>query len=143
MQGKSTTPAKSICYEDYVVRVISLTTKEKGLIDQVSIRTTVGLASSYLILDTTTLSSSSMGVQTWMRGFHKLVDVMLALHTLGTLELETVNTASRSCSDCWSLTSSFAGLEEARAGVRGIAARLQGILDPNGTEYKGEKVYVP
>lgn len=103
----------------------------------------MGLAPSYLILDTTTLSSSAMGVRAWMSGFHKLVDVMLALHAREELELETVNCASQSCSECWTMTGSFHGLQEARTGVRSIAARLRGILDPNGIEYKGEKVYVP
>lgn len=78
-----------------------------------------------------------------MSGFHKLVDVMLALHKREELELETLNSASQSCSECWTMTCSFHGLEEARAGVRSIAARLQSVLDPNGIEYKGEKVYVP
>jgi hypothetical protein len=40
------------------------------------------------------------------------------------------------------MTCTFQGLEDARAGVRSIAARLQSVLDPNGIEYKGEKVYV-
>lgn len=103
----------------------------------------MGLAPSYLILDTTTLSSSAVGIQTWSSGFHRLVDIMLVLHAREQLELETINTASQSCSECWTMTGSFNGLEEARKGVRGIAARLRSILDSNGIEYKGEKVYVP
>ncbi|KAG9103149.1 hypothetical protein FRC06_000097 [Ceratobasidium sp. 370] len=143
MVVKKSVPPKSVSYEEYVVRVVSQMTKATGAIDQTSLRTTMGLAASYLVLDTTTLSSSAVGIQTWSSGFHKLVDIMLALHARDQLELATVNTASQSCSECWTMTCSFNGLEEARSGVRSIAARLQSILDPNGTEYKGEKVYVP
>lgn len=103
----------------------------------------MGLAPSYLILDTTTLSSSTVGIQTWSSGFHKLVDIMLVLHARDQLELDTINIASQSCSECWTMTCSFHGLEDARTGVRSIAARLRSILDANGVEYKGEKVYVP
>ncbi|KAG8747526.1 hypothetical protein FRC10_000662 [Ceratobasidium sp. 414] len=143
MVVKRPAPPKAVSYEEYVVRVVSQMTKAKGAIDQTSLRTTMGLAASYLILDTTMLSSSAVGIQTWSSGFHKLVDIMLALHARDQLELATVNAASQSCSECWTMTCSFNGLEEARAGVRSIAARLQSILDPNGIEYKGETVYVP
>ncbi|QRV72749.1 hypothetical protein RhiJN_00763 [Ceratobasidium sp. AG-Ba] len=143
MTGKKSLPLKSISYEQYVVRVVSQMTKEKGAIDQVSLRNTMGLAPSYLIIDTTTLSSSAVGIQTWASGFHKLVDIMLALHTRDELELDTVNIASQACSECWTMTCSFNGLEDAKSGVRSIAARLQSILDPNGVTYRGEKVYVP
>ncbi|KAG9127590.1 hypothetical protein FRC07_011908 [Ceratobasidium sp. 392] len=143
MAGKKSAPLKAISYEEYVVRVVSQMTKDKGAIDQGSLRTTMGLAPSYLILDTTTLSSTTVGIQTWASGFHKLVDIMLALHAREQLELATLDTASQSCSECWTMTCSFSGLEEARSGVRSIAARLQSVLDPNGIEYRGEKVYVP
>ncbi|KAG8705443.1 hypothetical protein FRC12_000011 [Ceratobasidium sp. 428] len=143
MAGKKSTTLKSVSYEEYVVRVVSHMTKEKGVIDQVSLRSTMGLAPSYLILDTTTLPSSVVGIQTWSSGFHKLVDIMLALHARDQLEVATVSSASQSCSECWTMTCSFNGLEDARSGVRSIAARLRSILDPNGIEYRGEKVYVP
>ncbi|CAE6523056.1 unnamed protein product [Rhizoctonia solani] len=136
-------PPKPVSYEEYVTRVTALMTKETGSIDQPSLRRTVGLAPSYLILDTTTLSSSMAGIQTWGRGFQRLVDIMIVLHKRNELQLETLNCASQACSECWTMTCAFQGLQEARTGVRSIAARLQSILDPNGIEYKGEKVYVP
>ncbi|KAJ1308621.1 hypothetical protein OPQ81_004319 [Rhizoctonia solani] len=135
-------PPKPVSYEEYVIRVTAIMTKEKGSIDQPSLCRAVGLAPSYLILDTTTLSSSTAGIQTWASGFHRLVDIMLVLHKREELQLETLNCASQACSECWTMTCAFQGLQDARAGVRSIAARLQSILDPNGIEYKGEKVYV-
>ncbi|KAF8681512.1 Zinc finger-containing protein [Rhizoctonia solani] len=133
--------SKPVSYDEYVIRVTALMTKEKGSIDQPSLCRTVGLAPSYLILDTTTLSSSTAGIQTWASGFHRLVDIMLVLHKRDELQIETLNRASQACSECWTMTCAFQGLQDARTGVRSIAARLQGILDPNGIEYKGEKVY--
>ncbi|KDN50939.1 hypothetical protein RSAG8_00568, partial [Rhizoctonia solani AG-8 WAC10335] len=134
---------KPVSYEEYVTRVTAVMTKEKGSLAESSLCRTVGLAPSYLILDTTTLSSSTAGIQTWASGFHRLVDIMLALHKREELRLDTLNCASQACSECWTMTCAFQGLQDARAGVRSIAARLQSILDPNGIEYKGDKVYVP
>ncbi|KAH7343826.1 hypothetical protein B0J17DRAFT_713983 [Rhizoctonia solani] len=135
-------PPKPVSYDEYVIRVTALMTKEKGRSTRPPCRTVV-LAPSYLILDTTTLSSTTAGIQTWASGFHRLVDIMLVLHKREELQLETLNCASQACSECWTMTCAFQGLQDARAGVRSIAARLQSILDPNGIEYKGEKVYVP
>ncbi|CEL59525.1 hypothetical protein RSOLAG1IB_03458 [Rhizoctonia solani AG-1 IB] len=134
--------SKAVSYDEYVIRMTALMTKEKGSIDQTSLCRTVGLAPSYLILDTTTLSSAAAGIRTWASGFHRLVDIMLVLHKRDELQIETLSRASQACSECWTMTCTFQGLEDARAGVRSIAARLQSVLDPNGIEYKGEKVYV-
>jgi hypothetical protein len=38
MNPKISPPAKSVSYEEYVVRVVSQMTKEKGAIDQLSLR---------------------------------------------------------------------------------------------------------
>jgi len=83
------------------------------------------------------------GLSTWNMGFNNLVDVLIALHTLGELELETVNEASKACSECWMIAGSWRGLDEARMLVRGVASKLRTLLDANGKTYRGERVYGP
>jgi hypothetical protein len=83
------------------------------------------------------------GTSTWYVGFNQLVDVMVALHARGDLEVETVNTASKACSECWNIAGSWKGLEVCRDGVRTVAAKLKKLLDESGRTYKGEKVYAP
>jgi hypothetical protein len=46
-------------------------------------------------------------------------------------------------SECWSVSSSYKGLEGGREGVREIATRLKTLLDEDGVRYKGQAVYVP
>lgn len=101
----------------------------------------LNLASSYLVTDSST--NPEGGVASWHLGFHRLVDVMVALHKRGELELETVNTASQACSECWSTAGSIRGLEDCRDDVREIAAKLKTLLDPNGRTYGGNRVYAP
>jgi hypothetical protein len=83
------------------------------------------------------------GMNTWTVGFNRLVDVVVALHGRGELEFETVNQASKACSECWAVAGLWRGLDEAREAVRGVAMKLKKLLDENGKTYKGEKVYTP
>lgn len=117
-------------------------TLESSTIDQSTLRRAIGLASSYLVTDTST--NSERGIQTWSIGFHRLVDVMVVLHSRGELELETVNEASKACSECWSIAGTWRGMEDCRQGVKEVAAKLKKLLDePHRRTYKGCKVYAP
>ncbi|KAF9646004.1 hypothetical protein BDM02DRAFT_3189196 [Thelephora ganbajun] len=52
------------------------------------------------------------GLASWNVGFNRLVDVMVALHRRGQLELSTVNAASKACSECWNVAGSWRNMEE-------------------------------
>ncbi|KAF9075805.1 hypothetical protein BDP27DRAFT_1314521 [Rhodocollybia butyracea] len=110
-------------------------------IDQVQLRRCIILSSTYLIADT--CMDSERGVQTWFLGFSRLIDVMVALHARSELDLETMNAASKACSECWSVAGAWRGLEECRDGVKKVAVRLKKLLDENGRTYGGERVYAP
>lgn len=81
------------------------------------------------------------GIISWTAGLNQLVDVLAALHSRGELELETVNAASKACSECWSVAGNWRGLEESRETVRRVAARLKALLDENGSTFGGQSVY--
>jgi hypothetical protein len=83
------------------------------------------------------------GIVSWSAGLNRVVDVLTALHTRGELELETVNAASKACSECWMVAGNWRGMEECREGVRRVAVRLKRLLDENGRSFGGERVYVP
>jgi len=134
-------------------------THETGTIDQSLLRKCLGLASSYLITDTS--MNAERGLSTWICGLNNLVDVLVALHVRGELELGTMNEASKVCSECWMIAGTWRELDESRVLVRGVASRLrtvgcrylvlhQGVLmdhwqllDGNGKTYRGERVYAP
>lgn len=116
-------------------------THEQGTIDQNVLRQCLGLSSSYLVTDTSMQPDSASA--TWFTGFSRLVDVLAALHARDELELETVNQASKACSECWSVAANWRGFEDSREGVRTIAAKLKRLLDENGRTFRGERVYVP
>ena len=116
-------------------------TRESKSVDQVLLRRCIGLSSSYLVTDTS--MNPEGGMASWTIGFNRLVDVIVALHAVGELEFETVNQASKACSECWTVAGSWRGLDQAREGVRGVATKLKKLLDENGKTYKGEKVYTP
>ncbi|KIY71441.1 hypothetical protein CYLTODRAFT_345979 [Cylindrobasidium torrendii FP15055 ss-10] len=118
-------------------------TISRGRLDQSTLRYCLSLSSSHLIADPTTSSASNEGVRKWLIGFNRLVDVLLVLHDRDELEVETLNAASRACSECWSVAGTWHGLEEGREGVRLVAAKLQGLLDPNQKTYKGQAIYTP
>ncbi|KAF9221987.1 hypothetical protein BS17DRAFT_736510 [Gyrodon lividus] len=129
-------------YGQFVVDVLAKMTRDSGVIDQTILRRAIGLASSYLVTDASTNSES--GINTWQTGFNRLVDVVVALHHRGELELETVNEASKACSECWSVAGTWRGMEECRQGVKEVAGKLKKLLDePNRRTYKGQKVYTP
>lgn len=109
--------------------------------DQSVLRECLGHASSYLITDTTT--NPTNGIHTWSAGLNRLVEILTALHARGELELETVNSVSKACSECWTVASNWRGLDESRECVRKVAVRLKALLDENGKTFGGETVYVP
>jgi hypothetical protein len=84
-----------------------------------------------------------LGMRTWTIGFHRLIDVAVALHHVGELELDTVNAASKACSECWTVARLWYALEPARETVKEVAVKLKKLLDENGKTYKGGKVYTP
>lgn len=116
-------------------------TAKSSTIDQDVVRKCLGLSSSYLITDTAT--NPSEGMKSWCAGLSQLVDVLTALHSHGELELETINAASRACSECWTVAGNWRVLEGGRECVRKVALQLKSLLDENGRTYKGEAVYVP
>ncbi|KDR83723.1 hypothetical protein GALMADRAFT_219553 [Galerina marginata CBS 339.88] len=111
------------------------------LIDQSVLRKCIDLASSFLVTDTTT--DPERGMTTWFAGLSRLVDLVLVLHKREELELETVNSASRACSECWTAAGNWRGLDECRNRVRDIGGKLKKILDTNERTYRGERVYAP
>ncbi|KIM90823.1 hypothetical protein PILCRDRAFT_1071 [Piloderma croceum F 1598] len=128
-------------YGQVVVNVLSRMTHETGTIDQNLLRQCLGLASSYLITDTSL--NAERGLSTWICGLNNLVDVLVALHVRGELELETMNEGSKACSECWMIAGTWKGLAESRVLVRGVASKLRTLLDGNGKTYRGERVYAP
>jgi hypothetical protein len=83
------------------------------------------------------------GIVSWSAGLNHLVDILTVLHTRDELELETVNAASKACSECWMVAGNWRGMEECRDSVRRVAVRLKRLLDENGRTFGGERVYVP
>jgi hypothetical protein len=128
-------------FETYVVEVLNSMTARSSTIDQEVVRQCLGLSSSYLISDTTT--NPTEGMSSWGAGLSHIVDVLTALHSRGELELETINAASRACSECWTVAGNWRGLEGGRECVRKVALQLKSLLDENGRTYRGEAVYVP
>jgi len=128
---------------DYNLTVAKMLTRmrQNPAIDQSMLRSFIALSPSYLVLDSTTYEQQIYGILQWSQGFHRLVDILITLHARGELELETLNTTSRACSECWSVTASWNGLEEGKEGVRSVAARLKTILDSDGMHYRGRRVY--
>ncbi|KAJ6599045.1 hypothetical protein DFH09DRAFT_22326 [Mycena vulgaris] len=112
-------------------------------LDQEVLRTALALSSSYLVTDTSTNADPHAGSNTWFIGLNQLVDLLVALHAREELEIETVNAASKACSECWTAAGTWRGLEECRDGVRKLGAKLKNILDDNGLTYRGERVYSP
>lgn len=131
-----------IDYHNTVINTLSSMTHSTGSLDQVVLRRLLMLAPAYLIIDNTIKSEGGLG--RWSAGFHRLVEVLLALDKTNQLEIETMNEASKACSECWSVTGTYKGLPESgREVVRAIGARLKSILDDDGVRYRGQKIYAP
>ncbi|KAF9782728.1 hypothetical protein BJ322DRAFT_1072236 [Thelephora terrestris] len=128
-------------YGQYVVDILAKQNQLTGNVDQTVLRNCLGLSSSFLMTDVT--MNPTTGLASWNAGFNRLVDVMVALHRKGQLELSTVNAASKACSECWTVAGSWRNMEEVRQCVKEVAAKLQGLLDENGRTYGGNKVYTP
>ncbi|EJD01164.1 uncharacterized protein FOMMEDRAFT_21608 [Fomitiporia mediterranea MF3/22] len=123
-----------------VVNALAAMTKNGG-IDQRLLRMYLTMTPSYLVMDTS--MNSEGGKTSWRTGFMRLVEVLVALHKRGELELETVNEASKACSECWSISGSWRGLEECKETIREVAAKLKTLLDPNGRTFQGQQIYTP
>ena len=136
---KSSQPVQPTNFGAYVLEVLSSMTRRSPTFDQGALRQCLGLSSSYLVSDTT--MNPTGGIISWTAGLNQLVDVLAALHSRGELELETVNAASKACSECWSVAGNWRGLEESRETVRRVAARLKALLDENGSTFGGQSVY--
>lgn len=67
----------------------------------------------------------------------------MALHAKRELELETLNAASKACSECWSVGGSWPLGPGPHDVVRQIAVKLKRVLDENGRTYQGERIYAP
>ncbi|KAH8830926.1 hypothetical protein DL96DRAFT_1594842 [Flagelloscypha sp. PMI_526] len=111
-------------------------------IDQPLLRQCLLLSASHLITDSTTRWSTQSGIDAWLVGFERLVDIVVALDAKDDLELETLDAASRACHECWQLGTNY-GLAESRNGVRKVATKLKSILDESGRSYRGQAVWVP
>jgi len=80
---------------------------------------------------------------TWYKGLNQLVELVIALHKRDELELETVNAASKACSECWTIAGNWAGFDEVRNRVREIGGKLKSILDENERTYRGLSHFPP
>ncbi|KAG6817422.1 hypothetical protein H0H87_009067 [Tephrocybe sp. NHM501043] len=131
-------PINPTDYGAFVVRVIAQSTRDSQVLDQHVLRQCLGLSSSFLITDTTTNPNISTGIHTWSMGLNRLIDICVALHKRNQLDLETFNSASRACSECWTASGSWRGLSDCRDGVRTAAEKLKTVIDPNGRTYQGK-----
>lgn len=128
-------------YRDFVLRLLPKMTRQNRL-DQAVLRQCILLSSSFLLTDTTT--DPDQGMNSWSTAFYRLVDIVVTLHAKDELELETLNAASKACSEVWSVANSFWALAPgAQDVVRKIAVKLKRILDENGRTYRGERIYTP
>ncbi|EIW76123.1 hypothetical protein CONPUDRAFT_64173, partial [Coniophora puteana RWD-64-598 SS2] len=129
-------------YGSFVTKIVTRMVRESGAVDQDLLRRAIGLSSSYMVTDASTNTQS--GIDSWKVGFITAIDTVVALHHRGELELETVNEASKACSECWSVAGTWRGMDACRSTVREVASKLRRILDePNHRTYRGEKVYAP
>jgi hypothetical protein len=65
---------------------------------------------------------------------------MGVLEARGELEKDTIDEASKACSECWGIAGNWKGMAYAREGVRVVAFKLRKLLDENGT-FHGQKIY--
>ncbi|KAL5530148.1 hypothetical protein ACEPAF_6405 [Sanghuangporus sanghuang] len=124
-----------------IVDALAAMTKNEGAIDQRLLRMYLTMTPSYLVMDTS--MNSEGGLASWRTGFIRLVDILTALHKRGELELETVNEASRACSECWGISGSWRGLDECKETIREVAGKLKTLLDANGRTFQGQQIYTP
>jgi len=134
-------PTTPTDYGQYVVDILAKQNQLTGTIDQAVLRDCLGLSSSFLMTDVT--MNPTAGLASWNAGFNRLVDIMVVLHRKGQLELDTVNAASKACSECWSVAGSWRNMEEVRQCVKLVAEKLQDLLDENGRTFGGNRVYTP
>ncbi|KAJ3880334.1 hypothetical protein F5051DRAFT_459454 [Lentinula edodes] len=131
-------------YGKFVISMLKRMSKDapgEQVIDQTKLRRCISLSSSFLLSDT--CMDPDHGVNSWFMGFSRLIDVIVALHVRSELDIETMNAASKACSECWSVAGAWKGLEQCREGVKKVAGKLKKLLDENGRTYRGERVYAP
>jgi len=127
-----------IDFQNAVLNALGAMTRASGSIDQTTLRQPPDAHAGPIWSVDNTINSEG-GLARWSAGFHRLVDVLLALHAKEQLELETVNEASKACSECWSVSGTYRGLTaEGREVVRGIAARLKTIAGSRREKISGE-----
>ena len=114
---------------------------QKGAIEQRLLRYYLTMSASFLVTDTT--MNPEGGLNSWSSGFLQLANVLVALHNRSELELETVDEASKACSECWNVCGSWRGLETGRDTVREVAAKVKSLLDANGRTFQGQPIYTP
>ncbi|KXN89573.1 hypothetical protein AN958_05440 [Leucoagaricus sp. SymC.cos] len=124
-------------YYSFILDVLRRTKPQESssntsAINQSILRHCLGLASSFLVTDLTT---SPSGITTWSMGFRYLVDVVVALHNRGELEIDTLSAASKACSECW--TGMWRDMANCREDVRNVAGKLKKLLDEGGRTYRG------
>jgi len=136
-------PIPATDFGSYVTNTLARASRssDSRTVDQTVLRKCILLASSFLITDTTT--DPERGISTWFTGLSRLVDLVIVLHKRDELELETINCASKACSECWTAAGNWTGLSACRSHVRDIGGKLKKILDPNERTYRGERVYAP
>lgn len=77
------------------------------------------------------------GVNTWFVGLNQLIDLVIVLDKRNELELETINTASKVCSECWSTSGNWRELAPCRERIKDLGGKLRGLLDANKKTYRG------
>jgi len=104
-------------------------------IDQNLLRECIRLAGSFLLTDTS--MNPEGGLQTWSTGMKQLVEVVIALHKTGTLEVATMAVTSKACEECWVNSMNFPGLRGASTLMKELGLRLRDLLDEDKKSYKG------
>ncbi|PPQ72914.1 hypothetical protein CVT26_014577 [Gymnopilus dilepis] len=130
-------PLPATDFGAYVTRTLARSSRssDSATIDQAVLRKCILLASSFLITDTAT--DPEHGMATWFAGLSRLVDLVIVLHRRNELELDTINCASKACSECWTAGGNWRVLSDCRNHVREIGGKLKRILDPNERTYRG------
>ncbi|KAJ7507834.1 hypothetical protein B0H11DRAFT_145204 [Mycena galericulata] len=121
---KSTGTSASSMLDREALKKDEANKSNNSTLDQEVIRTALAMSSSFLITDTSTNPDPHAGYDTWYIGLNRLVDLLVALHAREELDIETINVASKACSECWTVAGTWRELEQCREGVRKVGAKL-------------------
>jgi len=129
-------------FQEGVNRALSRMTAAHNAIDQVRLRYWLSLSPSFLMLDVSTTSPPTLGIERWKNGLHSLVNVVVALHAKDQLEFETIDEAARALAQCWSITLGWTGMDYAQVSVQQVGEKLTSVLDiDDRSRYKGRVVW--